>query len=584
MGKRQSRKKKEEEKHVSKIPYLLRCCSYRVHSIVDSISCALSRRRLAPFACICIAVGHAATYASTSTSLPNVLWSGKNSMKLDGKDITWSTLRTSIADEIKQLERFILEDVLFGIPLDRLGFNIDEATKIQDRLDDTTVEYSMFSDPGNPFRSMTHNLANALFGHPAAAHMHKGVHIDEHGRRRVSWDDKGTSDWLLVCERATRRLLLIMHIVGGQLGRGVEMCLINAENALYRVRNVYCIAPGQIIYVLFYNKTTSGTQHDRPIAHAIPWKVGRLFLIMHALVKPLSSLLTQHVVRSRDARSLHQQAGFASFGRRVTSEQLGNEIETWFLRHHNANVRIRLLRHLIIACQRHFMPEAFSPMEKALRIVDAQAGHSTETAESHYAIEASEITLLSVDTVLKYILASARWCLVLLEGLDVLTDVEMAFGKAAPNLLKQQEDYPHVGRSRIVLTAEEVQSLGLLLVKDGQVAHGVVDLFMEQSDRFAAKVVDGLFDKLASLKLTSSELTPSVHPQQDSSDSNAMIISPTQTLRRVFSSPPLLRLPEGSMSSSNAHPTTAQIEFATRFLNTPPSRLIVEPKHLELLL
>ncbi|KAF8602554.1 P-loop containing nucleoside triphosphate hydrolase protein [Ceratobasidium sp. AG-I] len=517
--------------------------------IVEYIRCALSRRLISPFACICIAVGHASTYASTTTSLPNVIWSGNHTLRLDGMDLTWPLLRTTIAQEIIDLEQFVLQDVLLGISLDELGFAINEKTKLRDKLDDTTAGYSMFSDPENPFRRMTHNLANQFFRLPAATNLHQGVFFDENKVKRVAWDDKQIGDWLLVCERASKRLLFIMHIVGGQPGRGVEMCLVNVENALYRVRNFYYIAPGRIIYVLFYNKTTAGTRHDRPIAHAVPWMVGRLFMIMHALVSPLVGVLTQRVVESPTARALHVQAGFASFGKRLSPVDLGYEIESWFFRHHNIKIRIRLLRHLIIACQRHLMPEAFGPMRRALHIVDAQVGHSTETAEAHYALDTSKTTFLLTDTVLKYVLASAHWWQVLWVCLGVLHNAKTRYASNASDILQRGDDYARMGRTRLEIKDEEVKTLGTQLAVDGQIADSVVDRFFLKSNQFAANFAG--------------HLTLQMHA-----------LSPP---------PPPLHLPEGAQGSLPIAPTSAQVDFATRLFSSAPARMLVEPKHLELL-
>lgn len=330
---------------------------------------------------MCIAASHATAYASTSTSLPNVIWSGTENIKLAGKDIKWPTLRSTLAQEILDLELFFFSDVLFGVTLETIGFNVDERTEICDDLADTTPGYSMFSDFRNPFKDMEHKLPGAFFDHPKAAHLQRGLD----GNNRIVWDETSVSNWLLACERASRRLLFVMHAVGGQPGRGVELSVLQVSNAMYRVRNFYFIAPGRLIYVLFYGKSTSATRRDCPIAHAVPWRVGRLFLIMHAVVNPLVAHLTQRVTDD-EGRSRQIQAGFGSFGRPVTSVQLADEIQHWFERHHNVSVRLLLFRHLVIAVQKHLMPEAFGPVQKALSIVDAQAGHSSETADRHYAI------------------------------------------------------------------------------------------------------------------------------------------------------------------------------------------------------
>lgn len=441
--------------------------------ILNNIFGAISRRKLTPYSSISIAITHATTYASTTTNLPNVIWSGDNELLLEGERILWRDYQDAFTQEVEDTEQFLFEQVLLGETLLDLKFEVDHTTHIFDDLSNTNQGYSLFDDPRNPFRGMVHNLTVRFFKSARARHLHKG----RVSQGQVVWDDAGTSDWLISCEQFSRRLIFLAHGAGGQPGRGVEVGLTKVYNPFFRMRNLHAIGAGRIVYVLYYGKTTGNTGKDRVIAHALPWRIGRMLLIYHALVNPLVGVLVERVAPA-PARSIQIESAFASYGREVTSDQLSLVIQNWFEKKLNVQIRLRLFRQFIIACQRRLMLEAFSPVKRALNIVDAQAGHSTETAEQHYAIEASEVHFLSGDTVLKYIAASARWCHVLFaHRQDLLTAPELKAGLDAPNVIAEIDDLPHVGRA-VQLRPEDIRSVVVGITEEGAFASAVSRLIL----------------------------------------------------------------------------------------------------------
>ncbi|KAB5588300.1 hypothetical protein CTheo_8259 [Ceratobasidium theobromae] len=406
-----------------------------VSGTIERIACGVSRRVLSPFACICVAVSCGTTYAATTIHLPNVMWCSDDTLNLEGNMIDWLKFREAFNSSINELEKHIQETLLMGIPLDDFGFTLTEESRLTDDFSRTDQGYSFLSDQNNPFTTMETKLGTTFLHDPRAAHLHHGLNQDGD----IAWDEQNISHWLGECKWAAERLAFLMHIAGGQPGRGVEFCLIKIRNPLYRLRGIYWLGPGRIVFVLYYNKTTSNTGRDWIVAHAVPWCIGRWFLVLHTLINPLVGQLLLRLGVGPSGQFVQLSSAFAANGKELTSDRLGSVIQAWFRDRLGVPIRIRLLRQLIIALQRKLMPEAYSPIRKVIQILDAQAGHTTETAVRNYAIDASETHLLAPDSVFKEVAASTRWWLVIIDR-SRLTLAEIKDGETAPVTIAQEEN------------------------------------------------------------------------------------------------------------------------------------------------
>ncbi|KAG8753667.1 hypothetical protein FRC11_007214, partial [Ceratobasidium sp. 423] len=371
--------------------------------IPDMIAPSLTRRRLSPFACVCIMTSSARGYAETTTSLPNVIWTGSRTLRLEGRELNFDRFRLALATEIIDLERYIMDDVLLGKTLAELDFHVDETTKLVDDQTITAPGYSMFKE--RPFIKMTQNLAGAfLSDQKIASELTFGVGEN----KKILYKPVGCTEWLTKLGNATRRLMRLMFLCGGQTCRGTEMCILKRANTLYRLRNVFAYRAGLLVYVVYYNKTTAITGLDRIVAHPIPWLVGRLYLILGALAVPFAGSLTEYLY-TPERRTTMEYSVFSYHGNELTSDDLSAEIFRFFNTTLEVPVRIRLLRHFFIACQRHFMPEAFSPMKRILYVADGVGGHTTNVAERHYALDVAETQFLHSGSIKKYVDATMHW-------------------------------------------------------------------------------------------------------------------------------------------------------------------------------
>ncbi|KAG8726546.1 hypothetical protein FRC10_006980, partial [Ceratobasidium sp. 414] len=320
---------------------------------LDRIRGSLVRTAMTPFACVTDATSTGTTYAASSVRLPNVMWTSSTDLTVEGQLISWPRLRDEINALVLGVRQHISTKVLLGFSLEDLEYDVNQSTNILDDPGRLDQGYSFLEEPKGPFVGFKTRLGSKILSHSRGSHLHRGR--DNSGK--IVWVDEAVHSWMKDCEFAMEQLALLMHVTGGQPGRGVEFCSVQVKNPLHRFRGVYLLGPGRVVVVLSYNKTTANTGRDWIVAHAVPWCVGELFLIMHGLVNPLVGV---HVARTHGEakRQVQEVSAFASFGKELTSERLARIIESWFSARLRVDMRIRRLRHLIIALQHHLMPEA----------------------------------------------------------------------------------------------------------------------------------------------------------------------------------------------------------------------------------
>ncbi|KAG8792324.1 hypothetical protein FRC12_006447 [Ceratobasidium sp. 428] len=341
----------------------------------------------------------------------------------------YKAFRGYLSDSFISLETLVNDDLLLGVKPEDCGFDFDARSEIYDELGQTKFGYSMFSDTKNKFRDIVDSLPMRFFENT------KNPLIDFNKSVRPSkivYKREPLRRYIETYNKAVGRLAFLLHTIGGQPGRGTEFIQIFFSNMKNRVRNIYMLAPGQLIYVLFYNKTTSQTGYDRVVAHAIPWRLARLLLIVRALVTPfIVQIYTSEI--DNDARAMQLHAVFAQDGVQMTSDQLSRILDDWFAENMHVNIGLRLYRQFVIAVQRRLMAAAFEVIKQILAAIDSQGGHSTETAEANYAILPEEAHMLNNDTIRKYVAVSRWWWRILFADVpDLLTPVERGQGEDAP--------------------------------------------------------------------------------------------------------------------------------------------------------
>ncbi|KAG9097293.1 hypothetical protein FRC06_007719, partial [Ceratobasidium sp. 370] len=401
---------------------------------VPRIASALSRRKVTPFATVSLFASHANTYASTSTHLPNVAWVTPSTVAVEGHQADLGAFFEHLGAELHSLERLVEDELMFGIDAGQCGFDITEETPIFDDISNKTPGFSLFSHEANSvFKDLQHKLAEKVFKDPRARYLHKGQRVPK--TDEIVWDNIGVSRYLDCWHKALRSLGLCMHLTGGQPGRATEFVTMMWENTELRMRAIYMPAPGRMIFVLWYNKTTGQTGYDRVVVHAIPWRLARLVLMLKGLVAPFVGELVKyyHGAKARDVHNLYL---FTQNGKQSEAEFLSNELRRWFTQHLKCPFGSRLYRQFAVALSRRLMHGAQRVWTRTQNLVDAQAGHTSEMANQHYAIEAKDLLRLAEEGVLMYSQISWWWWrIVFQKSPGILTSSELTRGDEAQAIL-----------------------------------------------------------------------------------------------------------------------------------------------------
>ena len=107
---------------------------------------------------------------------------------------------------------------------------------------------------------------------------------------RLQWIASGIADCESAVERFLEYLLILIHITGGQPGRGTGITMLRYANAMQSMRNIF-IKEGQVMIVTEYHKSVVVMDQLKVIPRFLPERVGKLLVIYLADVLPFRQLL-----------------------------------------------------------------------------------------------------------------------------------------------------------------------------------------------------------------------------------------------------------------------------------------------------
>jgi hypothetical protein len=95
-------------------------------------------------------------------------------------------------------------------------------------------------------------------------------------------------------------LMSVMHLTGGQPGRGSEIGSIKFCNSMMSMRNLF-IHRGDLFYVTEYHKPRAATNLSHVVALFLPAPVPELALIFVAFIRPFTNMIFHQVTVSRNS-------------------------------------------------------------------------------------------------------------------------------------------------------------------------------------------------------------------------------------------------------------------------------------------
>ncbi|KAG8784530.1 hypothetical protein FRC12_018574 [Ceratobasidium sp. 428] len=442
----------------------------------DTAANALDRTRTSPFSTLCSVMALAYRCAGAQSKLPNVIWQDEGKdlrVSVSGEHMMFTDFTKGIQDYVADVEQFFKKSLFFGMSDEEIGFDINESTRIPDDHSETKPGYSYLTNPDGPFHGMQDTLAAKFLSSGRAASLYERE-LDQNGDN--IWKPEGVARWLEHYETATRHLVTLTHLLSGQPARGTELALAKLMNDLNRVREMYYMGKGRLAIVLFYNKTSGVTGKDRMVAHCVLWRITRLFFLLHGLVRPFALQLI-HKNLGAEARRIQEVYAFALRGAMNSSRDISLDLRYFFRQYLNMDIGLRKYRHLAIAIMRKFLLEYIGPMERALAIVDAQAGHGSIIAGTHYAVEAAKVYEIDAETLNRFFLCSVSWYQLIM-GKDSLSSTTQ---QAAAQIAA------HVDQERINLIQRLQHTVESCIAQ-------MKDLMRSEQDAQFASLRAGLFD------------------------------------------------------------------------------------------
>lgn len=230
----------------------------------------------------------------------------------------------------------------------------------------------------------------------------------------LTWDKKRVKQYLQLTEAFLRRLLLLVHITGGQPARGTELLTLRWRNSSHsEVRNIF-IENGLVSFVTSYHKNYSASNTTKIIHRYLPPEVGDLLVYYVWLVVPFLEQL--HILTpipglgdpgsflwpasingaaklkktalgtgSEDDLSVIDPCGEATQEEPWESSYLGRVIKSELARGLRTTACIMSWRHAAIAISRRHLPEGskfkrdYGPDERSTAM-DLQAAHTSRMA------------------------------------------------------------------------------------------------------------------------------------------------------------------------------------------------------------
>jgi len=362
-----------------------------------------------------------------ATADGDLVWSADHQrLTMKEMSFTMTSLRWWVQD-LTQKARELLFNLLF-IPS---GDKPDTRYKMLPPLDLHAISDNFKNE--KPMYSFVQDSRNkAMFSDTYRLNRRVGDHPEFHGMfdpLAKTWCQKGTEAYCKTRYEFLCQLLLLFHITGGQPARGTELLSISWCNPRRHgdtLRNIF-IEEGKVVFMTKYHKSYSLTSTPKVIQRYLPKEVGELYVYYVWLVMPfLDGLRKDFMKRGKRVDMLEESSCYLwsistlpnarkRFPDRDKSANQVNQSSSSTARlerpptrlqapwpstclervieeggrqglHTKVNIRYWRSGAVGIACVHlpvHLVQQHYN--YRGSNAVDAQAGHTTETAGRHYA-------------------------------------------------------------------------------------------------------------------------------------------------------------------------------------------------------
>src|SRR5436309_3473959 len=211
-----------------------------------------------------------------------------------------------------------------------------------------------------------------------------------HSQGRTAWKTGRVNDYLDSVSLFLEKLLVLMHMTGGQPARAPELLSLRYCNTLQGGHRNIFIENGLMTFVTIYHKGYSITGSEKVIHRYLPQEVGELLLYYIWLVLPFWQQLRQLAFSDEEIPSAFL---WSADRYKWTSDRVKKVIKRESDRLIGVPLNISLYRHIAIAIADRYMKKAaFEPDDQDKdekdehdEVIDEQSGHGSATAGTIYA-------------------------------------------------------------------------------------------------------------------------------------------------------------------------------------------------------
>ena len=201
-------------------------------------------------------------------------------------ELTMNGLRWFLRDQVDEAQRTLYDLLL--IPKTDQDRHVDNLPKIHlnSLKDDPTVHqanYSFLQDRRN--EEILGSQQRYLLGRIKANGVIRRQFLTD--SVKLTWNTQRVKTYVQLVQAFLRRLLLLVHITGGQPARGTELLTLRWRNSdRCEMRNVF-IEHGLVSFVTSYHKNYSVSSTTKLIHRYLPPEIGELLVYYVWLVVPL---------------------------------------------------------------------------------------------------------------------------------------------------------------------------------------------------------------------------------------------------------------------------------------------------------
>ena len=326
---------------------------------------------------------------------------------------TMPEFRSFVHGLVEDVERLLYRDLLFDEP--RANTPPIPIDALQDDPSNSVPGWNFLQDPRNKHIFHTQDW---LINHIALDKQRQALFKlpGPEGRPNKS----GIKTYIDQVNILLRKLLVLIHVVGGQPARGTEILSVRHSNTVAgKHRNIFIIH-GMVAFVPRYSKCSRHAGRSNVIHRFVPSKVGTLVVLYLWLILPFQRALVQ-MLRPESSIS-HEMWPPDVQGIKWNSNRFTHALQQETEAGLGCRLNIQIYRQVAIAISRKYLKTQSAFIENANdsssekdeppsldTVYEEQAGHTAWTGETVYARLIGELTGTTASKRQRFQRSSTEW-------------------------------------------------------------------------------------------------------------------------------------------------------------------------------